>query len=159
MCVCVCVREREKVRDFGGNFSFNVEMCYAAFVKEIDTFNLYIYIYKLTCENITNINFIFFFKKCKLCIDWNWFIAKITLISQKYLFWGYSKWQQIKKSTRGLNRELSSNFYWLRIANHGNLTEDWVMCMEKHILVKKYVYRCSRDEFSMINLSGNTRIF
>ena len=27
-----------------------------------------------------------FFHKCKLGIVWNWFIAKITLITQKYLF-------------------------------------------------------------------------
>ena len=41
----------------------------------------------------------FFFHKCKLCIISNWFRAKIILILQNYLFWGYSKWQQIKQST------------------------------------------------------------
>ena len=35
------------------------------------------------------------FHKRKLCIDRNWFIAKIILVSLKYLFCGYSKWQQI----------------------------------------------------------------
>ena len=34
-----------------------------------------------------------FFSKCKLSIVWNWFIAKIISISQKYLFRGYLKCQ------------------------------------------------------------------
>ena len=32
-----------------------------------------------------------FFQKCKPHIVWNLFIAKIISITQKYLFWGYSK--------------------------------------------------------------------
>ena len=30
-----------------------------------------------------------FFLKCNLCMVWSWFREKITLILQKYLFWGY----------------------------------------------------------------------
>ena len=42
-------------------------------------------------SNSTSLFFIFFFleclfHKCKLCIVWNWFIAKIILMIQKYLF-------------------------------------------------------------------------
>ena len=35
----------------------------------------------------------------KLCIVWNWFMAQNVFISQKYLFWGYSKWHQIKSQS------------------------------------------------------------
>ena len=38
----------------------------------------------------------FFFHKCKLCIVWKRFVAKIMSILQKYLFWDYSKWWQIR---------------------------------------------------------------
>ena len=37
-----------------------------------------------------------FSKKYKLSIFWNWLIVKIILILQKYFFWGYSKWRQIR---------------------------------------------------------------
>ena len=37
----------------------------------------------------------------------------------------------------GLNRSLSSNFGWLRSANHVKCTEECVMCTGKHVLVKK----------------------
>ena len=55
---------------------------------------------RINKENIFNkAHYIFskiVFNKCKLCIVWNWFMAKIISISQKYLFCGYSKWYQIK---------------------------------------------------------------
>ena len=44
----------------------------------------------------------FFFHKCKFCIVWIWFIAKIILVSQKCLFCGYSKYWQIKESAPSL---------------------------------------------------------
>ena len=78
-----------------------------------------------------------FFHKFKLCIVWNWFIAIIILISQKYLFWGYFKWGQIKQSSTGLNRGLSSNYWWLRSVNHVKFTEECILCIEKHVLIKK----------------------
>ena len=53
----------------------------------------------------------FFFNKCKLCIGWNWFIAKIILTLQKYLFWGYSKWWQIKFEQRSVIKLLASKKY------------------------------------------------
>ena len=58
---------------------------------------------------------IFFFHKCKLWIVWNSFTVKIILISQKYLFWGYSKWQQIKQSAPGLNKSLFIKFLMAKI--------------------------------------------
>ena len=76
-----------------------------------------------------------FFQKYKLCFVWNWFIAKIILILQKYLFCGYSKWQQIGVILAWTG--LSSNFWWVRSANHGKFTEECVMCTEKYVLVKK----------------------
>ena len=80
---------------------------------------------------------IFFPHKCKLCIVWNWFLAKIILILQKYLFWDYSKWQQIKQCVPGLNRGLCLSFWWLRSANHMKFTEECVICIEKLVLVKR----------------------
>ena len=78
-----------------------------------------------------------FFPKYKLFIVWNWFITKIILILQKYFFWSYSKWWQIKQSAPSLNRGLSSKFWWLRITNHIQFTDEHVMSKEKHVLIKK----------------------
>ena len=57
-------------------------------------------------------------------------IGDIILILQNnvQLFWGYSKWGQIKQNAPGLNRGLSSNFWWLRSANHVKFTEECMMC-------------------------------
>ena len=71
--------------------------------------------------------FRFFSPKHKLCIYWNWFIAKVISISQKYFFWGYSKWWQIKYCLRDLNRGLWSDRWCLTIGK-----------LEKFI--KAYVY-------------------
>ena len=72
----------------------------------------------------------FFFHKRKLCIVWNWFIAKNTLI----LVLRLCK-MAANQSALGLNRDLSSNFWWLRCVNHVN-TEECVIFTEKYILVK-----------------------
>ena len=40
---------------------------------------------------------------------WNWFIVKNYFNPPKYLFWGYSKWWQIKQSAFGLKRGQLSN--------------------------------------------------
>ena len=73
----------------------------------------------------------FFSHKRESCFVWNCFITKMILISQKYLFWGYLKWLPIRQSAPGLNKGLSSNFWWLRTVNHVKFTEECVMCMEK----------------------------
>ena len=77
--------------------------------------------------------FRFFFYKCKHCIVWNWFIVKINLISQNNFFEAI---QRSSKSHR-LNRGMSSNFWWLRSTNHMKFTDECMMCIEKHVLVKK----------------------
>ena len=41
------------------------------------------------------------------------------------------------QSTPGLNRGLSSNFWWLRSISHVKFTEEGVMYMKKHVLVNK----------------------
>ena len=76
------------------------------------------------------------FHKCKLYIVWNWFIVKIILIVQKY-FSGYLKWWQIKQSATDLNRGLTSEFWWLKSANHMKCTQECVMCRLKHVWVKE----------------------
>ena len=43
----------------------------------------------------------------------------------------------VPNRTEYLNRGLSSNFRWLRSANHVKFTEKCVMCKGKHVLVKK----------------------
>ena len=55
----------------------------------------------------------------------------------KIFLWGNSIWWQIKQSPLDLNRGLSSNFLWLRCANHMKFTEGCVMCMEKDVLKKR----------------------
>ena len=42
-----------------------------------------------------------------------------------------------QKSVPGLNRVLSSNFWWLKSENYVKSTEECVNCTKKHILVKK----------------------
>ena len=51
------------------------------------------------------------------------------------MFWSYSKWQQIRvlQAWKGL----LSNFWWLRSVTNLKFTEENVICMEKHVLVKK----------------------
>ena len=74
-----------------------------------------------------------FFLKCKLCIVWNWFIAKIILLSQKYLFYGYLKWWQIKQCSR-----LVQGFVIKFLVAKCKPCEIYRrMCTEKHALVKK----------------------
>ena len=60
-------------------------------------------------EGKQNIIFQNFFHKCKLWIVWNWFIAKVILISQKYVFCCYSKWLQIKQCSK-LEQKFVINF-------------------------------------------------
>ena len=86
----------------------------------------------------------FFFHKCKLWIVWNWFIPKIILILQKYLFWGYSKWWQINQCAPGLNRGLLSNLWRPRSANHVIFAEECVMSMKKHIFIKN-IYKWAKQ--------------
>ena len=68
-----------------------------------------------------------FSHKFKHWIIWNCYIANIILLSLKYLFWGYSKWPQIKQSVPGLNRGLSIIFLFLRSAIHPKFTKDYVI--------------------------------
>ena len=63
--------------------------------------------------------------------------SKNYLISQKYFFWGYSKWLQIKQNVSGLQRGLLSNFWWLKSVNQVKFSEECVMGTEKNVLVKK----------------------
>ena len=51
-------------------------------------------------------------------------------------FLGYSKRWQIKQSALGLNGSLSSNFRWLRRANHVKFKEKSMMYTKKQVLVK-----------------------
>ena len=48
------------------------------------------------------------------------------------------------QTASGFNRGLSSNYGWLRSANHVKFTEQYVMYMEKHVLVKKKVYKWAK---------------
>ena len=78
------------------------------------------------------------------------FTAKIIFIFQKYLFSGYSKKWHIKQSDPDLNRGLSSNLWWLRSANHVKFTQEYNMCIKKHVLVKN-LYKWAK--FATTNLS------
>ena len=65
---------------------------------------------------------------------WDWFIAKIILISQKYLFRSYLKWQQ--NSVPNLTRSLSTIFCGWDVQTMWNLQKN-MWCMEKHVLFFK----------------------
>ena len=64
---------------------------------------------------------------------------KIILIFQKYFFWAYSKWWQIKQSTPGLNSSLLWNFWQLRSANHVKFTE-CVMCVYREVCFSQKMF-------------------
>ena len=92
-------------------------------------------------------------KKSKIFFSINENSALFVIgLSQKYLFSVYLKWSQAKKSTPGLNRGLSSNFWWLRSANHVKFMGGWVMYMEKHVLVKKNVCKCAKHGFALMGI-------
>ena len=57
---------------------------------------------------------------------WNRFVAKIILITQKYLFGGYSKWLKLNHTASLLNRGLSFQIWYPRNANHVKFTVE--MC-------------------------------
>ena len=57
------------------------------------------------------------------------------------MFCGYSQ------NGGGLKRDLSSNVWWLRNANYVKFTEEWLICAEKQVLVKKDVYVWAEHSF------------
>ena len=59
----------------------------------------------------------------------------------------------VKQIASGLNRGLSTNFWCLRSANHVKFTKQCVICMEKHVLVKKKVYSWVKYGFATMRLS------
>ena len=61
---------------------------------------------------------------------------------------------KVKKDAPSLNRGLSSNFCWLRNANHVKFTEECVICRQKHVLIKKKkVYKWAKYGFPTTSLS------
>ena len=46
--------------------------------------------------------------------------------------------------------EQFSNFWWLRSANHFKFIEEF-MCTEKHVSVKKNVYKRTKHELAAMN--------
>ena len=83
--------------------------------------------------------------KWKLCMIWNWFIAKFISIFQNYVLKLFK--MVANQIASGLNKVLSWNFWWLRSANSVKFTEECGMCIEKHVLVnKKNVYKWAKHE-------------
>ena len=84
----------------------------------------------------------FFFKKSKMIFSiniisalfWIGLCLKIIYSCQKYLFWGYSKWQKIKQNAPCFNSDRSLIFCHLRSSNHVKLTEECVLCTKEHVL-------------------------
>ena len=73
-----------------------------------------------------------FFYHCKFYIIWNRLIAKIILISLKYLIQNGGKSECSKIEQRSVIK-----FRWLRSANHVKFSEECMMWKEKHISMKK----------------------
>ena len=66
----------------------------------------------------------------------------------------------LAKETEGLNRNLSSNFWWFRKANHVKFTDERVMCTEEHVLVKKNVYKWAKhgpEKKVMLTIFGDIK--
>ena len=53
----------------------------------------------------------------------------------------------------GLNRGLSSNFWWQRNANYVKITEECAMSIEKFVLVKKNLYKWLKLGLNTTSLS------
>ena len=88
---------------------------------------IYIYIYSHSTKKGK-----FFYRTFSVNVKSAMPISKIILISLKFICSYFKRWQ-IKKIASDLNRDLSSNFWWLRCENHVKLTEVCVMCTEKHV--------------------------
>ena len=71
----------------------------------------------------------------------------LELVSKKnYLFCVYWEWWH-NQSALGLNRDLLS-YVRLRSVNHVKFTEECIICMEKHVLVKTFLqmaYTCHTE--------------
>ena len=99
-----------------------------------------------------------FFHKCELCIvnSKNYFdFEKIFVLKLFKIL--------TNQCAPDLNRDLSSNFWWLRSANHMKFIEEYVMWLEKHALVKTNIYQWAKYGFAFWSLnkkdnlwSGNT---
>ena len=63
------------------------------------------------------------------------------------MFWGHSKWWQIRVL------QAWTNFCWLRSAKHVKFTEEYVMCTKKHVLIKNNVYKFTKHRFATTSLS------
>ena len=68
------------------------------------------------------------------------------------MFRGQSEWLQIKGSTLGVNRGLSSNFWWLRSTNHVKFTEQYDVYREACVSPKN-PYKWAKLKFATMNLS------
>ena len=77
---------------------------------------------------------IIFFHKCKLHIVWNWFIVRIILILQKYLFWD--------KQCSSLEQRSDIKLWWMRSTNYLKFTEECMMLFKEGLLI--FIYRDSR---------------
>ena len=89
---------------------------------------------------------------------YTWFIQCLKLVYSKtyfnltkYLFWSCSKWWS--DSVPGLNKGLSSNFWWLIGTNYVKFTEKCVICTEKHVLSKKDLNKPVKCGFVPTSLS------
>ena len=58
------------------------------------------------------------------------------IISQTFCF-EFIQSHSKSNSVPGLNRGLSSDFWQLKSTNHEKFAEECVVCMQKHVLVKK----------------------
>ena len=108
---------------------------------------IYIYIYTHTHTHIKghSINKGIWEEKEKSFLEFFSINVNSTLLGS-----GYHKnicFEAIQNSGK-LNRGLSSNFWWLKNANPMKFTEEYVMCMEKYILIKKVVYKWAKHWFA-----------
>ena len=79
-------------------------------------------------------------------------LAKIIAILKKIFILTLSK-MLINQCAPGLNIGLSSNLWWLRSANHVNITKECVTHKEKHTLIKRFFFKRAKHWFVISSLS------
>ena len=86
--------------------------------------------------------------KIKLCIVWKWIIAKNYFNLKRKTF----VLRLFKMATNRVLQSWTSNFWWLRSESHVKFIETCVMCMEKHVLILKILYKQAEPGFAAMSL-------
>ena len=132
LCVCIYVCVYTYWHTYADTWHF-LSLSLSLFSLSL---SLYIYIYTRLSINKyweillkkTKCVFLNAFHICKQCMVWNWLIDFKNDLAKIFLF---RIFKMAVGQTDYLNRGLLSYFWWLRIANHVNVAQEYIMRTEK----------------------------